>query len=126
MVNKMKMPVKCPSCDGRLLVTEVCCAECRTSVKGSFDLSEFSVLTREEETFLRVFLAARGSVKEVGRQLGISYPTVKGRLESLLNALGLGSMRAAARERRLEVLRRLERGEIKAGEAVAQLRRLEE
>jgi hypothetical protein len=95
-------------------------------VRGEFDLSELSTLPVEEENFLRVFLAARGSVKEVGAQLGISYPTVKARLESLLNSLGLGSMRAAARERRLEVLQRLERGEIKAGEAVAQLRRLEE
>jgi hypothetical protein len=94
-------------------------------VRGSFDLSEFSVLTREEETFLRVFLASRGSVKEVGRQLGISYPTVKGRLEALLNSLGLGSMRAAARERRLAVLERLERGEITAAEAAGLLRQEE-
>ena len=125
MVNKMKMPVKCPSCSGRLVITEVCCAECRTKVRGSFDLSEFSVLTRKEETFLRVFLASRGSVKEVGRQLGISYPTVKGRLEALLNSLGLGSMRAAARERRLAVLERLERGEITAAEAAGLLRQEE-
>ncbi|PKM98453.1 MAG: hypothetical protein CVU79_03100 [Elusimicrobia bacterium HGW-Elusimicrobia-3] len=122
----MKMPKKCPSCDGRLIIAEFCCSDCRASVRGEFDLSELSTLPVEEENFLRVFLAARGSVKEVGAQLGISYPTVKARLESLLNSLGLGSMRAAARERRLEVLQRLERGEIKAGEAVAQLRRLEE
>jgi hypothetical protein len=121
----MKMPKKCPSCDGRLIITEVCCSDCRASVRGEFDLSEFSTLPVDDENFLRVFLAARGSVKEAGAQLGISYPTVKARLESLLNALGLGSMRAAARQRRLEVLERLERGEIKAVEAVAQLRRLE-
>ena len=93
---------------------------------GEFELSQFSTLPAEEENFLRVFLAARGSVKEVGVQFGISYPTVKARLESLLNTLGLGLMRAEARERRLEVLQRLERGEIRTGEAVAQLRRLEE
>lgn len=122
----MKMPKKCPSCDGRLIITEVCCSDCRTGVRGGFELSEFSALPADEENFLRVFLAARGSVKEVGAQLGISYPTVKARLESLLNALGLGAMRAAVRQRRLEVLERLERGEIKAAEAVAQLRRLED
>ena len=122
----MKTPKKCPSCDGRLIITEVFCPDCRSTVRGEFELSEFSALPADEENFLRVFLAARGSVKEVGARLGISYPTVKVRLESLLNALGLGSMRAAARQRRLEVLERLERGEIKAGEAVVQLRRLEE
>lgn len=122
----MKMPKKCPSCDGCLIIAEVCCPDCRATVRGEFEISEFSALPADEENFLRVFLAARGSVKEVGARLGISYPTVKVRLESLLNALGLGSMRAAARQRRLEVLERLERGEIKAGEAVVQLRRLEE
>lgn len=122
----MKMPKKCPSCDGRLIITEVCCSDCRVSVGGEFELSEFSVLPADEENFLRIFLAARGSVKEVGLQLGISYPTVKARLGSLLNALGLGSMQAAARERRLDVLRSLERGDIKVAEAVVQLRRLEE
>lgn len=121
----MKMPIKCPSCDGRLIITEVRCSDCAASVRGEFELSDFSTLPGDEENFLRVFLAARGSVKEVGERLGISYPTVKARLENLLNALGLGSMRAAARQRRLEVLERLERGEIKAVEAVAQLRRLE-
>lgn len=122
----MKMPIKCPSCDGRLIISEVCCTDCKTITRGQFDLSEFSALPKEEENFLRVFLAARGSVKEVGARLGISYPTVKARLELLLDALGLGSMRAAARQRRLEVLERLERGEIRAAEAVVQLRRLEE
>lgn len=122
----MKMPVRCPSCGGRLVVVEACCVECKTSIKGEFSLPEFSVLSREEETFLRVFLAARGSVKEVGHQLGISYPTVKARLETLLNTLGLGAMRAAIRQRRLAVLERLERGEIGADEAAVLLRKLVE
>lgn len=106
-------------------MTELCCTDCKTTVRGNFELPVFAVLNPEEEGFLRVFLAARGSIKEVERQLGISYPTVKNRLDGLLNKLGLGSMQAEAKKRRLEIVERLERGEITAQEAVALLRGLE-
>jgi hypothetical protein len=121
----MNIPDKCPSCSGKMMVTELCCSDCKTMVRGSFDLPVFSSLSPGEEGFLRVFLAARGSIKEVERQLGISYPTVKARLEALLNKLGLGSLQAEAKKRRLEIVGRLERGEIAAQEAVALLKSLE-
>lgn len=121
----MNIPNKCPSCSGKLVVTELCCTDCKTSIKGSFEIPPFAALAPEEENFLRVFLAARGNIKEVERQLGISYPTVKGRLESLLNKLGLGSLQAEAKRRRLEVVERLERGEITAQEAIGLLKNLE-
>jgi len=121
----MNIPNKCPSCSGKVIVTELSCTDCKTSVKGSFELPIFAVLAPEEEGFLRVFLAARGSIKEVERQLNISYPTVRNRLESLLNKLGLGSLQAEAKRRRLEIVSRLERGEIGAQEAVALLKSLE-
>jgi len=121
----MNIPNKCPSCSGKVIVTELSCTDCKTSVKGSFELPIFAVLSPEEEGFLRVFLAARGSIKEVERQLNISYPTVRNRLESLLNKLGLGSLQAEAKRRRLEIVSRLERGEISAQEAVALLKSLE-
>lgn len=107
------------------MVTELSCAECKTTVRGEFLLPLLASLSQEEESFLRVFLSARGSIKEVERQLGISYPTVKSRLEALLNRLGLGSLQAETRRRRLEVVERLERGEISARDAVAMLKELE-
>ncbi len=121
----MNIPYKCPACSGKLVVTELCCSDCKTTIKGSFDLPRFAALEAEEENFLRVFLAARGNIKEVERQLNISYPTVKARLEALLNRLGLGSLQAEVKKRRLEVVERLERGEISAQEAVALLKGLE-
>lgn len=108
-----------------MVVTELSCTDCKTTVKGIFELPVFATLSPEDEGFLRVFLAARGNIKEVERQLGISYPTVKGRLDGLLNRLGLGSLQAEARKRRLDVVARLERGEITAQEAVALLKDLE-
>lgn len=121
----MNIPNKCPSCSGRVVVTELCCSDCKTTIKGSFELPQFAALAPEDENFLRVFLAARGNIKEVERQLGISYPTVKARLEAVLNRLGLGSLQAEARKRRLSVVERLERGEITAQEAIGLLKGLE-
>jgi len=123
--NNMNIPNKCPSCSGKVLVTELCCSDCRTTVKGSFELPLFAALSPEDENFLRVFLAARGNIKEVERQLNISYPTVKGRLDALLNRLGLGSLQAEAKKRRLGIVERLERGEITAQDAIGLLKRLE-
>jgi hypothetical protein len=121
----MNIPNKCPSCSGKIVVTELCCSDCKTSIKGSFDLPPFAAMAPQDETFLRVFLAARGNIKEVERQLNISYPTVKNRLDALLNKLGLGSLQAEAKKRRLEIVERLERGEINAQEAVGLLKGLE-
>ncbi len=121
----MNIPNKCPSCGGKVLVTELGCGDCHTTIKGNFELPAFALLSREDENFLRVFLSARGNIKEVERQLNISYPTVRGRLEALLNRLGLGSLQAEAKKRRLEIVSRLERGEITAQEAVGLLKGLE-
>ena len=121
----MNIPNKCPSCDGKLLVTELCCADCKTFIKGYFDLPEFSLLSHEEEYFLKIFLSARGSIKEVEKQLNISYPTVKSKLENLLSKLGLGDLRKEAQKRRLEIVEKLERGEISAQETIKLLKELE-
>lgn len=107
------------------MATEFACTDCAAVVSGKFELPLMAALSPEDEVFLKAFLSARGSIKEVERRLGISYPTVKGRLESLLNKLGLGAMQAELRRRRLAVLERLERGEIDSREAAALLRGLE-
>jgi len=124
-INNMNIPNKCPSCSGKVLVTELCCSDCKTTIKGNFELPQFAALSPEDENFLRIFLAARGNIKEVERQLNISYPTVKGRLDALLNRLGLGSLQAEAKKRRLEIVERLERGEITAHDAIGLLKNLE-
>lgn len=116
----------CPSCSGKLVVTELRCSECKTTIRGSFDLPVFSSLSSEEEKFLRIFLAARGSIKEVEKQLNISYPTVKARLDALLNKLGLGSLQAEAKRGRMVIVEQLERGEITAQQAVSLLKGLED
>jgi len=121
----MNIPNKCPSCSGKVVVAQLCCTDCKTTVNGNFDLPVFALLAPEDEAFLKAFLSARGYIKEVERQLNLSYPTVKGRLDALLNKLGLGSLRAGAKKRRAEIVEMLERGGISAREAIGLLKELE-
>jgi len=121
----MNIPNKCPSCSGKMVVTEFCCDECKTSIKGNFPLPELACMNEGEDRFLKVFLSARGNIKEVERCLGISYPTVKARLEALLAKLGLSQLQSEVKRRRLEIVEKLEKGEITAQDAIQLLKDLE-
>lgn len=105
---------KCPVCGGRVYVSELRCGECDTRVSGRFDLDRLSQLPEELYRFLLVFLEARGNIREVERKLGISYPTVKNRMNQLLKALGMEAPPVFPSE----VIDMLEKGEITAEEAI--------
>ncbi len=115
---------RCPVCGEPLEVVRLHCRNCDTSVEGHFDVGRFAALGPEQLDFLETFLRARGNIREVERELGLSYPTVRSRLDGLLTALGL--MPSAAEDEqapdRRAVLDALERGEITAEEAVRRLR----
>ncbi|MGC8966932.1 MAG: DUF2089 domain-containing protein [Thermus sp.] len=114
------VPVRCPACEGPLAVKALFCPACGTEVHGRFALNEFALLPKEHLDFLRLFVKARGNLKEVERILGVSYPTVRARLDALLKALGYEE--EDGEEDRLQVLEALRRGEISLEEAVARLR----
>ncbi len=117
---------RCPACGGRLEVRRLECVRCETAVEGRFVQSRFDRLSPEQQEFVEVFLLARGNIKEVERVLGISYPTVRNRLDAVLEAMGHKVERdgsdSAAGARRAEVLAQLDRGEISAAEAIKLLR----
>ncbi len=117
---KKPMPVRCPACEGPLSVRILYCEACGTEVSGRFLPNEFALLPKEHLDFLRLFVKTRGNLKEVERILGVSYPTVRARLDALLKALGYEA--GEEREDRVEVLEALRRGEISVEEAVARLR----
>jgi hypothetical protein len=71
---KYKMPNKCPVCGNRLTVTRLCCYKCSTVIEGSFRPCEFCNLPSEDLEFIKIFIKCRGSIKEVEKELGISYP----------------------------------------------------
>ena len=111
---------KCPVCQGELTVTELACQSCGTRIQGSFSTCRFCRLDAEQVMFLEVFLRCRGVIRDVERLLGISYPTVRAKLDSLLEALGLVPQ-PESRASRMEILGDLEAGRITVDEAVKRL-----
>ncbi len=131
----------CPVCEGELAITRLHCRTCGTALEGEFGVGRFGRLSREQLTLLESFLRSRGNLKDLERELGISYPTVRGRIEALLRALGLADGDEAAPEEPLEadapnptsdddagerraILDRLARREISAEDAAEALRAL--
>ena len=79
----------CPVCDSALMVTRLHCNTCGTTIEGEFTVGRFSRLNREQYALLESFLRSRGNLRELERELGVSYPTVRNRVEALLRALDL-------------------------------------
>ena len=79
----------CPVCAGELEIGRLHCSSCGTTIEGEFGVGRFGRLSREQMTLLESFLRSRGNLKEMERALGISYPTVRARVEALVQALGL-------------------------------------
>src|SRR5579885_802489 len=82
------MILKCPSCQAGLTVAELDCASCNISIKGEFALPALLRLAPAQLDFVEVFLKNRGVIRDVERELGISYPTVRARLDEVVAALG--------------------------------------
>lgn len=117
-----KVISRCPVCSRELTVTRLKCDACDTVIENSFRLSKFDYLSEEELFFTETFLRCRGNIKEVEKELGISYPTVRSRLDGVIRALGYDAgadERAAKRE---EILKALERGELTPEQAIAMLK----
>jgi hypothetical protein len=135
----------CPVCANELTITRLHCRSCGTALEGEFGVGRFGRLDREQMGLLESFLRSRGNLKEMERELGISYPTVRGRVDALVRALGFGEETAdeelgsdfgegfdenepaadvkAGTDRR-EILERLARKEISAEDAADALRAL--
>jgi len=80
----------CPVCSGELAVTRLHCRSCGTTLEGEFSVGRFGRLTREQLLLLESFLRSRGNLRDMERELSISYPTVRSRVEALVRALGFG------------------------------------
>jgi len=122
---------RCPSCEQPLDVTELTCRSCDLRLKGHFERGcRFCALDPEQRKLLDVFLSCRGVIRDMEKALGLSYPTVRARVDSLLAALGYAPTKAEAEaqeelaDRRRDILSRLEAGEITAEEATKALRDL--
>ncbi len=112
---------KCPACGAAEFAQErIRCIQCGTAVEGSFTTSKLGGLPMEHQDFIEVFVRCRGNIKDVERVLGISYPTVRGRLDRVVHALGYETPEEGNRRR--EILESLEREEITTEEALQALK----
>jgi hypothetical protein len=119
------LPFKDPVTGGDLYVSELQSDASGISMRGRFEIPRYARLDAEQARFLETFLRCRGVITAMERELGISYPTVRARLDGLLQALDLTPVKedAARKDRGAEskkaILDQLERGEITPEEAKA-------
>jgi hypothetical protein len=107
----------------KILVERVRLPETGIAIEGSFEPPPLAQLAMEDQVFVAAFLKSHGSIKEMEHLFGVSYPTIKSRLTRISQALGFGlaTEKAPALDR-MEILDRLEKGEITAKEAMEALR----
>lgn len=113
-------PHDCPVCGEELALLRLGCPSCGTELSGTFTQCEFCALDADDRALLRSFLASRGNMKHLERELGVSYPTARARYDALLARLGL-ERPPAPPAGRLEVLGALARGELDVDAALERL-----
>ena len=113
---KREVPGKCPICQSETKVTEIYCRNCETVIKGEFELCKFCKLNQEQKYFIEVFIKNRGNIKEIEKELGISYPTVRNKLDEVISELGYKLEKPVINQK--EVLEKLNKGEINKDEAL--------
>ncbi len=121
-----QIPQSCPSCASPLVVTQLTCTSCGTGVVGKFELSPFFRLSNESLKFLEVFVRNRGNVKEMERETGESYWTIRRQLDEVIQEMGIEEEPKPSdlSTSRQEILARLSRGEINVQEATQLLSQL--
>lgn len=116
-----KVISRCPVCNSELTVARLKCDSCDTVIENNFRLSKFDYLSDGELYFTETFIRCRGNIKEVEKELGISYPTVRSKLDAVIKKLGYETENDGAAKKE-EILKALENGEITAEQAIAQLK----
>lgn len=129
------IPTRCPLCEGRVHVERVRCEACDSAIEGRFSLDWVGQLSKEQLTFVKVFVGCRGKIKDVEQALGLSYPTIVARLDEVVAAIGgrgreersqapaAPSSSGPSATSRLEVLDELAKGTIDVDEAERRLKR---
>ncbi len=123
----IKILTRCPVCEGSLKAIKLKCESCGTVIENSFDFPPLMKLSKEHMEFAEVFLKCRGNIKDVEKELGISYPTVRAKLDQVIEALSDGKTVISDRQAEVantfqkDILQQLEEGLITAEEAVSSL-----
>lgn len=81
----------CPVCSDKLKAIKLKCTSCNTTIENEFELSKFDYLNSDQLYFIETFIKCRGNIKEVEKEMGISYPTVRSKLDEVIENLGYPS-----------------------------------
>ena len=120
----------CPTCGGPLTITEVRCERCATEVRARYQPCPFCRLTSEQMSFVLLFLQCRGNHTDVEKALGVSYPTIRGKLDEVIRIVAPGPAAPApparpaveSAESQREILARIAAGKLSAAEGLDALR----
>jgi hypothetical protein len=119
------IPGECPVCHGELLVTSLTCRECDTVIQGRFISGPFANLNHDQLLFLEIFVKNEGKITHMEKDLGLSYPTIRNRLQEIIRALGYEPGReevvTLTEEDRRKILEDLNEGRITSEEAMQML-----
>ena len=119
---------KCPVCDANMVVTHLVCPNCRTGIEGRFGLpqSPLSRLNSEQLQFILSFIRCDGKFNRMEEELGLSYPTLRGRFNDILRTMGFEAQKedvgTLSAEDRRQILENLDKGEISLEEAEQMLK----
>ena len=125
------LPTQCPVSGGELYVSELTCEGSGVVIRGKFKLPQSASLDEDERKFLKVFLRARGVISTVEKEMGMSYPTVRAKLDSLLCAMNLAPIKSDEKkrsknaEKKRKILKDLEEGKLTPAEAKKKMRGLQ-
>ena len=116
---------KCPVCSSEMIVTRLHCESCDTTIEGRFANGTFPGLTPEQLDFIETFIRCEGKITRVEKELGLSYPTIRNRLQEVIRAMGYEPDKEETSEvpdeTRRSVLEELDAGKISAEEAMRRL-----
>ena len=116
--NPKKLITRCPFCGDQLGITRLSCCGCNTQIDSQLEIPLFFRLPSDLQEFVFVFLRCEGKIRDVEKELGISYPTVCKRLDLVNELLG----NTGTPVKRSQILEQLERGEINVQEATQLLK----
>jgi hypothetical protein len=113
------LPTRCPSCDSQLSIAKLRCT-CETSLEGTFEIPALLRLPPADLDFALRFVKSSGSLKEMAKQMGQSYPTVRNRLNDIIKQLD--DTQRSTTERRQSILDAIASGKLSVADAEKRLR----
>jgi hypothetical protein len=113
---------ECPYCKAAMAVTEMACGHCQVSIRADFPMSRVAGLPVEHQRFIEMFVLAGGNLKQIAEQVGVSYPTIRSRLDKVIDALR-GEIAKTQRVRG-SVLDAVEPGKTNAADAARLIKRI--